>query len=200
MISSAPWLYRLTQRVAAPGADRNLSREIGRLLQELPPPGRCLDVGCGPDSILRRLGLNPVGIDLCHARVLAFARANGLAAQAEATALPFADGIFDSVWSFGLLHHLPDEAARSAIKEMRRVTHPGGFIVVVDGVLPSSVLRRPFAALIRGLDRGGWMRTQESLETLLTSGGQWNCRRLTYATTGLECVLALGYGNIQADP
>jgi len=190
MSFTTPWLYQLAQRLAAPGTNKNLRREIGRLLEKLPPPGRCLDVGCGPDSVLRGFGLNPVGIDLSAARVAAFARTGCFAVQASASALPFANESFDSVWSFGLLHHLPDESARQALIEMRRVTRRGGCIIVFDGVPPRIGCKRPIAALVRRLDRGNWMRSQESLEALLVFSGDWQCRRLTYALTGLEGLLA----------
>src|SRR4051794_32123116 len=147
-------MYQLTQSLLAPGANAVIASHIQR------QPGRALDVGCGPSSLLRRVNMDPIGVDCEPAR----ARAFGKAVVATATALPFADGAFDSVWSLGLLHHLPDVSARAAIREMRRVTGAGGSTVIFDGVLPAN--GRPLAQLIRNLDRGGFMRSPATFHRL----------------------------------
>jgi SAM-dependent methyltransferase len=172
-------LYRLLQALLAPGASRSIAGRIQRR------QGRALDVGCGPDSRLRLVGMKPFGVDIAPDR----ARAFGPAVVASATALPFADGVFESVWSFGLLHHLPDDGARAAIREMRRVTRAGGATVIFDGVLPRRPWSRPFAWLLRRLDRGRWMRRQEALRTLFDRPASWRFERFTYARTGLEGVI-----------
>ena len=169
--------YRLTQSLLAPGARAAIA---GRIEHR---PGRALDVGCGPSSLLRYVSMDPVGVDLDPAR----ARAFGKAIVATAATLPFVNGAFDSVWSFGLLHHLPDDAARTAIREMRRVTCDGGLTVIFDGVLPAN--SRPLARLIRNLDRGGFMRTHASLDRLFDGSGEWTRQQFTYTGTGLEGVL-----------
>ena len=189
MTELSPWLYRFVGHVAAPGATRRMRAVLEQWRELHPPPGRCLDVGCGTDSWLRLLDIRPLGVDLDARRVAAFARRHGRAVQAPATALPFADGTFDSVWSFGLLHHLPDHEARLAVAEMRRVTRAGGCTVVFDAVLPRVAWHRPVASVLRRLDRGHWMRTQESLEAVLAPFGDWERKRLTYALTGLEGLL-----------
>jgi ubiquinone/menaquinone biosynthesis C-methylase UbiE len=48
--------------------------------------------------------------------------------QADALALPFADGAFDGVVVFRFLHHLPPEAQRLVVAEACRVA--GRFVVV----------------------------------------------------------------------
>ena len=64
--------------------------------------------------------------------------------QADATALPFADGSFDAVtMSFGL-RNVNDP--RRALRELRRVTKPGGRIVVCEFSHPPS---RAFNGLYR---------------------------------------------------
>ena len=53
----------------------------------------------------------------------------GIALQGDATSLDFPDATFDVVYSFGVLHHIPDVA--KAIAEIRRVLKPGGELLVM---------------------------------------------------------------------
>lgn len=151
---------------------------VRKWIGEHPHSGRRLDVGCGPRSRLSANGIDAIGVDL-HL---------GWGIAACATHLPFVSGAFASVWSFGLLHHLLDAAAQQALSEMVRVTQPGGYVVVFDGVLPED--QRMLARLVRWLDRGARMRRQTEHERLLACVGEWHCERFTYATSGLEGVWA----------
>jgi SAM-dependent methyltransferase len=99
---------------------------------------RVLEIGVGAATDFvrfARAGARLTGIDLTeHAVVLAGQRLQqeGLAAdvrQADAEQLPFADGAFDFVYSWGVLHHTPDTA--QAIREAVRVTRPGGELCVM---------------------------------------------------------------------
>jgi SAM-dependent methyltransferase len=171
-------LWRASQHFLAPGAAASIRDLVQRWIAEHPTRGRYLDVGCGPQSRLADAGVDAIGVDL-HP---------GWGITASATRLPFASGAFQSVWSFGLLHHLPDPAAYQALSEMSRVTEPRGYIVVFDGVLPED--RRPLASLVRRLDRGSKLRRQREHQELLALCGTWQCERITYARTGLEGVFA----------
>ena len=96
---------------------------------------RVLDVGCGAAQCSRWLakqGAGAVGLDL-SARQLAHARRIddelGIAplrlVQADATALPFADGSFDLAFSaYGAVQFVADSAA--VMREVARVLRPGG--------------------------------------------------------------------------
>jgi SAM-dependent methyltransferase len=56
----------------------------------------------------------------------------GRLAWAEAERLPFEDATFDACWSIGGFTYYSDHEA--ALREMRRVTRPGGPVVVADEV------------------------------------------------------------------
>ena len=53
----------------------------------------------------------------------------GIGLQCDATSLDFPDGTFDVVYSFGVLHHIPEAA--KAVAEIHRVLKPGGELLVM---------------------------------------------------------------------
>jgi ubiquinone/menaquinone biosynthesis C-methylase UbiE len=95
-----------------------------------------IGVGLGTDHIqFARAGADLHGIDLTDRGVelvrrrLGLEKLNSDLRVADAEALPFADGAFDLVYSWGVLHHTPD--TRRAIAEAVRVLRPGGRICVM---------------------------------------------------------------------
>ncbi len=185
-----PWVYRVQTAVLAPGAEAAIVRRIERALNKLPPARRLLDVGCGPQSWLFRVGLQPIGVDISLSYLHEYAQRGTGAVAASAAALPLAARSCDGVWSIGLLHHMPDALAAAAVCEMVRVCRPGGYVAVFDAVLPEPRWRRPLAYLIRRGDRGRFMRSEAALRRLLPAADTWRCERFTYAATGLEGLLS----------
>jgi ubiquinone/menaquinone biosynthesis C-methylase UbiE len=103
-------------------------------------------VGTGLNLPLYPRGTTVTGIDLSEEMLdVARARADelGLAVtlrQADAHALPFADGSFDTVvCTFGLCA-IPD--IDTAVAEMLRALRPGGRLILVDHVVSSSRIAR----------------------------------------------------------
>lgn len=92
---------------------------------------RVLEAGCGTGLMLARIeavASRAVGVDLSSG-MLARARDRGLTVvQGSITALPFADASFDTVCSFKVLAHVPD--IDLALRELARVTRPGGHLVL----------------------------------------------------------------------
>jgi SAM-dependent methyltransferase len=179
---------RTGQSVAAPGASRAITRLVREWLGAHSVGGPHLDVGCGARSRLSAGGLQVHGVDSDERSVATFNSNGGRAVVASSTELPFPAGTFGAVWSFGLLHHLDDAELEKSLGEMERVVMPGGWIVVFDAVLPRSGWRRPLAAIVRALDKGRHMRTEERLRAVLTAHGEWECRRVTYSWNGLEAL------------
>lgn len=95
-----------------------------------------LDVGCGNGIYLAGLtraghGGPMVGVDLSPG-MLGAARAGAPAAVlvlGDAVALPVADHVADVTLAAHMLYHVPDPAA--AVREFRRITRPGGQLLVV---------------------------------------------------------------------
>src|SRR4051794_14092568 len=136
---------------------RTAENSAGYLLPALVPGTRLLDVGCGPGTITIDLAarLVPgevVGVDRSE-RVLQDAReaaeaagaANVTFQVADAYALPFEDGAFDVVHAHQVLQHLTDPVA--ALREMRRVTRPGGIVAVRDADYAAMTWYPPSAGL-----------------------------------------------------
>lgn len=95
----------------------------------LEPGARILDVGCG-DSIfpvyLARKGYRVVAVDLEFDGTLG--RRHGVEvgyAKGDMASLPVAPESFDAVFCISVIEHLPEEAVRAAMAELRRVLRPG---------------------------------------------------------------------------
>jgi SAM-dependent methyltransferase len=97
---------------------------------------RVLEVGINDGENLRFLppSWRVYGVDIARTQLVAcqerFPVMRGRLAWAEAERLPFADGTFDASYSIGGFTYFSDHAA--ALREMRRVTRPGGPVVVAD--------------------------------------------------------------------
>lgn len=97
-----------------------------------------LEVGCGlgTDTLqFLRAGARVTALDL-SARSVHWARERAqqegeraLFLNADAERLPFADGTFDVVYSWGVLHHTPDTPR--ALEEVRDVLRPGGTALIM---------------------------------------------------------------------
>ena len=62
--------------------------------------------------------------------------------QADATAMPFADGRFSSVVCFTMLHHLPSpERQDQLLAESARVLRPGGVFAGTDSLATGSLFK-----------------------------------------------------------
>lgn len=76
----------------------------------------------GPRS-LTGIDLTPRAVELAGERLALYGLASDLRVG-DAENLPFEDGSFDLVYSWGVLHHSPDTPR--AIREVHRVLRPGG--------------------------------------------------------------------------
>ncbi|KAH7353730.1 methyltransferase [Plectosphaerella cucumerina] len=127
-------------------SSRTAQSDAGFILHRIKPTDKILDVGCGPGSITA--GFAPLvsqgsvlGIDLSQ-EVIDSARdalSDGVGNVKFEVAdllegLPFPDGSFDVVFSSQLFPHLSStEMKLTALKEMKRVLKPGGFLATQEG-------------------------------------------------------------------
>ena len=125
------------------------------------PRALALEVGIGNGENLAFLpaGWTVHGVDIARTQLEDCIRRHpamtGRLAWAEAESLPFADATFDASWSVGGFNYYRDHEA--TLREMRRVTKPGGPVVVADEV-PS--LHRAGLGHLLGVPSldGWWLR------------------------------------------
>ena len=123
-----------------------------------PRPGnRILDVGCGQGEAEIRIGRLQVsqirlfGIDLMIERVMIAKRETAAHNQrvgfatADACALPFRDGVFDSTFCVAVLQHVSH--VDLAVQEFARVTAPAGRVVAVE---PDNSARYFYSSAVSG--------------------------------------------------
>ena len=102
------------------------------------PRALALEVGIGDGENLAFLpaGWTVHGVDIARTQLEECIRRHpamsGRLAWAEAESLPFDDATFDACWSVGGFNYYRDHEA--SLREMRRVTKPGGPVVVADEV------------------------------------------------------------------
>jgi ubiquinone/menaquinone biosynthesis C-methylase UbiE len=103
-----------------------------------------LDVACGTGRFLAQLmdayprvaatgtDLSPAYLEEAAERLAPWPKARVVEANAEA--LPFADGTFDVVASVYLFHELPPRVRGLVAAEMARLAKPGGLVVLADSI------------------------------------------------------------------
>lgn len=115
------WWYRGRRKV--------LHAELDRLA--LPADAQILDAGCGSGRTLEELTpLGTVqGIELDpSAAAVARARGKGEVREGRLEELPWEDETFDLITCLDVIEHTPDD--RATLRELLRVTKPGGYLLV----------------------------------------------------------------------
>ena len=106
----------------------------------LPPNPKVLDLGCGMGrhlAYLTEMRFAAYGIDLSDVAVThasEWLRRLGVneprAMSGSVSTLPWDDGTFDAAVSHAVLDSMPYAVAEAAVKELRRVVRPGGWLYV----------------------------------------------------------------------
>jgi ubiquinone/menaquinone biosynthesis C-methylase UbiE len=140
-------LTRLEKKVMnSPKHARHTEQTALALLEHvsLPPRPHCLEVGCGQGALARLLveqygaqvvasDYDPVQVTLAQERLVDLGERVELRVV-DARDIPFDDASFDAVFSFGVLHHIPN-GWREGLAEIARVLKPGGWFVFTDLVV-----------------------------------------------------------------
>jgi ubiquinone/menaquinone biosynthesis C-methylase UbiE len=159
---------------------RTAENSAGYLLPGLTPAMRILDVGCGPGTITAGLAAR---VELGHVTAIDavpeiiekaaadFPRPNLTFATGDVYALGFPDASFDVVHAHQVLQHLTDPIA--ALREMIRVTKPGGLIAARDGDYGAMVWYPDLPALTQ------WRELYQRVAR--AAGGEPNSGRMLHA-------------------
>ena len=141
--NTAVYLHGHHESVLRSHTWRTAANSAAYLLDSLKPDMKILDVGCGPGTITADLAA------IVHkGQVIGLEHAPDVLKQAQNTAdqrgltnvqftvgdvhsLEYPDNTFDVVHAHQVLQHLGDPI--QALREMRRVTKPGGIVAVRDG-------------------------------------------------------------------
>lgn len=162
---------------------RTVENSAAYLLPFLVAGCRVLDVGSGPGTITTDIASRvfPGDVFGLDASTEVTQQAAERAAEAgirnvsfvagDAYALPFPDDSFDVVHAHQVLQHLADPVA--ALREMRRVTRPGGVVAARDVVYGSA----SWSPLLPGLEE--WMRVYQLVAR--AGGGEPNGGRFLKA-------------------
>lgn len=132
--------YDITNTVMSLGQDRYWRRQTRSAL-DIGPGERVLDLAAGTAVSTVELSTSGawcVAADFSVGMLAAGAARSVPKVAGDATRLPFADGVFDAVTiSFGL-RNVVDHVA--GLREMARVTRPGGRLVVCEFSTPTNGL------------------------------------------------------------
>lgn len=125
---------------------RAYARELRQMIADLPlqPGDRVLDMACGdgthslwlaervaPSGSVVGVDIAPAYLDVARRQAAASPYGRSVRFQiGDVRGLPFADDEFDLVWCAHSLYSLPDPVA--ALRELRRVTRPGGVVAVLE--------------------------------------------------------------------
>jgi SAM-dependent methyltransferase len=132
---------------------------------------KVLEVGCGTGadlSMFARCGAQAWGIDLTHngaslaSKRLAYRGCEARVAVGDSESLPFPDGMFDLVYSWGVIHHTANTPL--AARELTRVARPGGCIIAMIYNRRSLVALQTY--LYYGLGQG---KPRQSLRELMAA-------------------------------
>jgi GT2 family glycosyltransferase/SAM-dependent methyltransferase len=92
--------------------------------------GLILEVGAGTGGLTTYVDRPVIGLDRDFAQTADVRGGLITHVQGDAATLPFADGAFETVLSVDMLEHLAPSARCDAIREMVRVTRPGGVLLI----------------------------------------------------------------------
>ena len=180
--------------------------ELRAMVADLPlrPGDRVLDLACGdgvyccwlaervgPEGQVVGVDLSPAYLELARRTAARSPHGERVSLRlADAYALPFADGSFDLAWCAQSMFSLPDPAG--ALRELRRVTRPGGLVAVFENDLlhpmvlpwPADLELAVRAAQLTALeaDNPAQLAVGRDLCALFGEAGLADCRLRPYST------------------
>jgi SAM-dependent methyltransferase len=151
---------RLRVSAAPPLLSARVKADMMRLMLDLRPGQRVLDLGCGAGKMAlfaHGHGAAAAGVDAAPFFLPAAAAAVDLL-RGDLRRLPFRKGAFEAAWSIDVLEHLDEAGVAEVLVEARRALAGGGALFVYTHAMESSRLasfQRGVNRLARRLGRAG---------------------------------------------
>jgi ubiquinone/menaquinone biosynthesis C-methylase UbiE len=159
VLESAPGRYDQGMRLLTLGRLQRAYRDVAGRLE---PGDRVLDLGCGTGALaveLAHRGMSVVAVDISPSMLVqAVQRVRELHLEDQVTLrqlgvagldTAFEDASLDAVASTLVFSELSGDEIEYALTECRRVLRPRGRLLIVDELLPESVLGRVGSFLFR---------------------------------------------------
>ena len=126
-------------------SDTNYSYAVAFVSRYVAAPMALLEIGCGTgrlaEIIATTTGCSITATDLSPHFIEVAGRNRTtnqvVCEEADVMQLPYADGAFDAVYTYQAVEHFPDPMG--GLREMARVTRPGGMILIITPNLLSPV-------------------------------------------------------------
>ncbi len=115
-------------------------------LDEFPPLGKALDLGCGVGQFSRALmgyGYCVTSADISDIALTEVKKFNPKVVKLDMSEpLPFDDGAFDLVFANLSIHYFSDTVTKALVSEIKRILVPGGmFIGSVNGIQGAACIK-----------------------------------------------------------
>ncbi len=188
-----PQVYEVIQKIL--GGDRvfrALKAAVEAELRQI-TYRNVLEVGCGTGLTKDCFAGEYTGVDINPEYIKVVSRrGHGTFLVADATSLPFEDGLYDLVFTAGVLHHLKAQDRDRMLGEMMRVCKLQGHILIADGLVPSNRLNL-IGYILAKLDRGRYkMRIGEFRDMINTAyRAPFSVRFEQYRTFPTEFIMAV---------
>jgi ubiquinone/menaquinone biosynthesis C-methylase UbiE len=162
---SVPVVYDLVQWAAGAA---HVHAKLSRHVAQLPYGEWIVDVGGGTGALKRLFTRQRhyvcLDLDLVKLRAVRRKGPQHFPVLGDATHLPFATGVIDTLLCSSVSHHLSDLGLQQGVRELHRVLRPNGTLLFMDAVWHPSRWR---SRLLWRYDRGTRPRSAAVLQSAL---------------------------------
>lgn len=147
------------------GGEKRIREKTAKILK-IKPGDKVLDVGCGTANLLYYLNKNSffafnyLGIDLSLPMLKQAKKKNFInlkVINASGTNLPFKNNAFNLIYATLFLHEVPYKIRKFILKEIKRVLHPQGKLIIFEFKKPENILGKVFNFIPRLIEKESYL-------------------------------------------